>query len=43
VLRESTMPASLLEVGPLDRLVERTGQLADAVAVAVDEWATART
>jgi N-acetylmuramoyl-L-alanine amidase len=39
VLRESAMPASVLEVGPLDRLVERTAQLADAVAQALEEWA----
>jgi N-acetylmuramoyl-L-alanine amidase len=39
VLRESSMPASVLEVGPLDRLVERTAQLADAVALAVEGWA----
>lgn len=38
VLRESRMPASILEVGPLDRLVERTAQLADAVALAVEGW-----
>lgn len=39
VLRESRMPASVLEVGPVDRLVERTAQLAEAVALAVEAWA----
>jgi N-acetylmuramoyl-L-alanine amidase len=39
VLRESQMPASVLEVGPLDRLVERTAQFADAVADALEGWA----
>jgi N-acetylmuramoyl-L-alanine amidase len=39
VLRESRMPAVVLEVGPLERLVERTGQLADAVAAGIEGWA----
>jgi N-acetylmuramoyl-L-alanine amidase len=39
VLRESQMPASVLEVGPLDLVVERAAQLADAVAAAVAAWA----
>ncbi len=39
VLRESRMPASVLEVGPLDRLVERVAEFADAVAVALEGWA----
>jgi N-acetylmuramoyl-L-alanine amidase len=39
VLRESRMPATVLEVGPLDRLVERTGQLAEAIADGVEGWA----
>jgi N-acetylmuramoyl-L-alanine amidase len=40
VLRESRMPACVLELGPLDRLVERTAELAGAVAAAVEGWAT---
>jgi hypothetical protein len=32
------MPASVLEMGPLDRVVERTGQLAEAVALALEGW-----
>ena len=39
VLRESRMPASILEVGPLDRLVERVAQFAGAVADALESWA----
>jgi N-acetylmuramoyl-L-alanine amidase len=39
VLRESRMPASVLEVGPLDRLVERAAQFADALADALEHWA----
>jgi N-acetylmuramoyl-L-alanine amidase len=39
VLRESRMPASVLELGPLDLVVERTAELADAVATAVEGWA----
>jgi N-acetylmuramoyl-L-alanine amidase len=39
VLRESRMPAAILEVGPLDRLVERVAQVADAVADALEDWA----
>lgn len=39
VLRESRMPASVLEVGPLDRLVERGAQFADALADALERWA----
>ena len=38
VLRETPMPASVLEMGPLDRVVERTGQLAEAVALALEGW-----
>jgi N-acetylmuramoyl-L-alanine amidase len=38
VLRETRMPAAILEVGPLDRVVERTAQLADAVSDALDAW-----
>jgi hypothetical protein len=34
------MPATVLELGPLDLVVERTAQLADAVAMAVEGWAT---
>ena len=40
VLRESRMPATVLELGPLDRVVERAAQLADAVSAAVEGWAT---
>lgn len=40
VLRETRMPAVVLEVGPLERVVERTAQLADAVAAAVEGWVT---
>jgi N-acetylmuramoyl-L-alanine amidase len=40
VLRETRMPATVLELGPLDLVVERTAQLADAVAMAVEGWAT---
>jgi N-acetylmuramoyl-L-alanine amidase len=40
VLRESRMPAAVLEIGPLDRVVERTAQLAAGVAAAVETWAT---
>jgi len=40
LVRETTMPASVLEVGPLERLVERTGHLAEAVATALESWAT---
>lgn len=42
VLRESRMPASVLEVGPLERLVERTAELAEALASAVEDWACVR-
>lgn len=38
VLRESAMPTTVLEAGPLARLVERTGELAEAVACAVERW-----
>ena len=39
VLRESRMPASILEVGPVDRLVERAAQFASAVADSLERWA----
>lgn len=39
VLRESRMPAVVLEVGSLERVVERAGQLADAIAASVEAWA----
>jgi N-acetylmuramoyl-L-alanine amidase len=40
VLRESRMSATVLELGPLELVVERTAQLAEAVALAVERWAT---
>jgi len=40
IVRETTMPAAVLEMGPLERIVERTGQLAEAVASAIEAWAT---
>jgi N-acetylmuramoyl-L-alanine amidase len=39
VLRESAMPTTVLEMGHVERLVERSGQLAEALAVAVEQWA----
>ena len=33
-------PRCVLELGPLDRLVERTAELAGAVADAVEGWTT---
>lgn len=39
VLRESAMPAAVLEVGPLDALVERAGDLAAGIALGLERWA----
>lgn len=39
VLRETRMPAVLCELGPAARVVERTGDVADAFAVALQAWA----
>jgi N-acetylmuramoyl-L-alanine amidase len=39
VLRESVMPTTVLEMGRIERLVERSAQLADAVALAIEQWA----
>lgn len=39
VLRETQMPAVVIEVGPLEVVVERSGPLADALADAVAAWA----
>lgn len=41
VLRESAMTASVVELGPLDRVVERTAQLAEALAGALEAWTAA--
>jgi N-acetylmuramoyl-L-alanine amidase len=39
VLRETRMPAAILELGPLDRVVERTAQLAAALGESLEGWA----
>jgi N-acetylmuramoyl-L-alanine amidase len=39
VLRESSMPATVVEVGPLPRVVERAAQLAESLALALEWWA----
>ena len=39
VLRETQMPAVMVEVGPLEVVVERSGPLADALAEAISAWA----
>jgi N-acetylmuramoyl-L-alanine amidase len=38
VLRESQMASAVLEVGPIDRVVERAAQVAAAVAMAIERW-----
>ncbi len=38
VLRETNMPAAVLEVGPLERLVERAPSVAEAITAAVEAW-----
>lgn len=42
VLRETQMPAVVVEFGPLDRVVERTAQLAAAVVEALEGWTAPR-
>ena len=39
VLRETQMPAVMVEVGPLETVIERSGPLADALASAISAWA----
>ena len=39
ILRETQMPAVIVEVGPLEAVIERSGALADALADAVTTWA----
>ena len=39
VLRETQMPAVMVEVGPLETVIERSGPLADALASAISTWA----
>lgn len=39
VLRETRMPAVVIEIGPADRVVERSGALGAAVAAALAAWA----
>jgi N-acetylmuramoyl-L-alanine amidase len=39
VLRETRMPAVLCELGPAARVVERTGDVAEAVSIALQRWA----
>lgn len=39
VLRETRMPAVLCEIGPAARVVERTGDVAEAFAFALQQWA----
>lgn len=39
VLRETRMPAVLCELGPPAQVVERSGEVADAVAEALERWA----
>ena len=41
LLRETRMPAVLIEVGPASTLVERAPTLAAALSVALGEWADA--
>jgi N-acetylmuramoyl-L-alanine amidase len=40
VLRESRMPATVLEVGPADRVVDRASQLAESLSLALEGWAS---
>ncbi|MDQ1436447.1 MAG: N-acetylmuramoyl-L-alanine amidase [Acidimicrobiaceae bacterium] len=39
VLRETRMPAVLCELGPASRVVERTAEVAEAMATALSRWA----
>ena len=39
VLRETRMPATVVEVGPLERVLGRAGLLAEGLAGAVEVWA----
>lgn len=41
ILRETTMPAVLLEIGPTEYIVERSAQIAEALGVAIIAWAEA--
>ena len=41
VLRETRMPAVVVEIGPLEIAVERSGLIAEALARAIVAWATA--
>lgn len=38
ILRETQMPAVLVELGPVDAVVERTAQLADALVSGITTW-----
>ena len=40
ILRETRMPAVVVEIGPTDLLVERGGALVEALASALDTWAS---
>ena len=39
ILRETRMPAVVVEIGPLEAVIERSGPLADALARAISTWA----
>jgi N-acetylmuramoyl-L-alanine amidase len=39
ILRETRMPAVLMEMGPASTLVERASSLASAISTALDRWA----
>lgn len=39
VLRETQMPTAVLELGPLDRLLERSSAIAEGIAAALEQWA----
>ena len=39
ILRETRMPAVVIEIGPLEAVIERSGPLADALARAISTWA----
>ena len=41
ILRETRMPAVLVEVGPASRVVERAALLAVALSAALGEWVDA--
>lgn len=38
LLRETRMPTAVLELGPLDRLVERSAPIAEALANGIERW-----